>query len=107
MWAADIFDPSPEPGAAHDAAVPPDPGESGLLAQVDAAGGFLPDIDRDSDGVLDTATVSTADGMAVLTDHDGDGRADAVTTIDRDGRWQVYERAANTWETGRSGTIGK
>lgn len=50
-----------------------------------------PTADLDGDGILDTRTDSTGEGVRVESDLDEDGLADHITTVDRDGGYESWQ----------------
>ena len=50
-----------------------------------------PTQDLDGDGILDTSTGATDDGLVVVTDTDHDGFADHVSIVDGDGQYASWE----------------
>ncbi|MGB3770904.1 MAG: DUF6802 family protein [Rhodococcus sp. (in: high G+C Gram-positive bacteria)] len=62
---------------------------------------FVPDVDLDGDGFLDTVMHTGASpdgGLIVLTDLDGDGRVDRVTEIDGDGDYTAWVSTSHQGE---------
>ncbi|WP_461166975.1 DUF6802 family protein [Tsukamurella serpentis] len=81
-----------------DGAVPaPAPSPGGLW--VSAEGGWFDvhALDTDGDGMVDTGTVTDADGTAVFTDLDADGVADVYHRIRGDGTFETWRFSGGRW----------
>ena len=68
--------------------------------------------DINGDGILDTATDATDDGLVVVTDTDLDGLADHIAVVDGDGEfasWEYHQDLAggDRWEQVDRGRVGE
>lgn len=101
------------PDVVHDAADPGlDPDHHMYLPT--GAGGEMTDLgsslwDTDHDGIGDTASLHTSEGLSVVADVDEDGVADRVTTFGPDGTYETWSRAPGGahWQLVEHGKVGK
>lgn len=89
-----------------DGAVPAaEPAPGGLWVHADGGWYDVHALDTDGDGMVDTGTLTDADGTAVFTDLDADGVADVYHRVRENGTFETWRFAAGRWRLMDSGDI--
>ncbi|MBS4099960.1 DUF6802 family protein [Tsukamurella paurometabola] len=99
---SDAFGPGLFDGAVPAAA--PSPG--GLWVQADGGWFDVHALDTDGDGLVDTGTLTDADGTAVFTDLDADGVADVYHRVRPNGTFETWRFVEGRWRLLDRGDVG-